>query len=142
MDKKEKPAVTIIRRSCLTGVPVWVYRGPSVAAARQMYWRACKREIERVRNWPELMRKRRERILCQLDAVTAALPITHQLSDEQRQAVRALQAEARKEPERESEFYRHIMEERRRREEDHQIRLRMRQRDAERKIKANRDYDK
>ena len=134
MDKK-KPKVTIIRRSCLTGIPVWVYRGPSENAARQKYWRACKKEIERFRNWPELMRQRRAAIQRYLDTLLASIPITQQLTPEQKAAVRQIQAYAKDEPPRETEFYKHIMEERRRREEDHQIRIRMRQRDEERKAK-------
>ena len=128
---KIKPLAPIveIRRSCITGKVVWVYRGRTKAAAHVAYWRACKAEIERVKQWPEIMARRRAWILKILNDAMANLPIDAELTPEQKQAAKELQAMAKKEPPCDREFYNHIMEERRRRKEDKEIRRKMRERE-------------
>ena len=54
----KKKIVTVILRSCLTGRAVWIYQGPSREAMQKAYQRACKKEIERMRNWSERMAQR------------------------------------------------------------------------------------
>ncbi len=126
MMKKRRP-VTVILRSCITGNVVWIYRGPSQEAARKAYQRVCRKEIERVRGLGERMARRTAAITRLLTNCLADKPIDAALTPEQQEAARELQAISRKQPECPGEFYDHIMEERRRREEDREIRRRMRE---------------
>lgn len=112
---KRNGPVRIIRRSCLTGKAVWVYVGPSYEAARALYYKACKREVERVRNWPEMMKKRAEAIGRYINDLTSRIPINAELTPEQKEGIRTLQAIQKNTPECDMEFYNHIMEEARRR---------------------------
>ena len=127
---KKKKKVTVIIRSCLTGRAVWIYRGPSREAMQKAYQRACKKEIERMRNWSERMAQRTARITRFLTDLLADKPIDAELTPEQQEAAKELQAISKKQLEDRSEFYDHIMEERRRREEDREIRRKMREREA------------
>ena len=126
---KKKFPVTIIRRSCLTGDPVWIYRGASKAGARQAYWRACKAEIERVHNWSQTMAQRAANITRFISQCMERLPIDAELTLEQLAAAKQLRAILKKEPVLHKAFYDHIMEERKRRAEDHEIRRQMRERE-------------
>lgn len=135
--RKEYP-VTVIRKSCLTGKAVWIYRGPSHNAARIAYWRACKKEIERIRQWPERMARRKAEILAFLSELTANLPPVEEMPPEKRALARKLLAMADEQPDPGRAFYDHIMEERRRKEEDRRIRQAMREREKA----QNSGYDK
>lgn len=137
IQRKEYP-VTVIRKSCLTGKAVWIYRGPSHNAARIAYWRACKKEVERVRNWPETMARRKANILAFLSELTANLPPLAEMPPEKRAAARKMLALAEEQPDPGLAFYEHIMEERRRKEEDRRIRQAMREREKA----QNSDYVK
>lgn len=125
---KHSSSVTVIRRSCLTGKVVWIYRGTSRAAARVAYLRACRKEVDRVRSWKEWVRLRKATVLRILSECTASLSIDAVLTPEQTEAARKLQAIGKKDVECDTDFYDHIMEERRRREEDKEIRNKMRER--------------
>lgn len=114
---KRKGLVTIIRRSCLTGNAVWVYRGPSEHAASMAYRRACKKEIERVRNWPQIVKKRAEQVSRILNEALADIPLNVSLTPRQKESVRQLKAIQNHVPECHREFYDHIMEEARRKNE-------------------------
>ena len=130
MEKIRKYNVTILRHSCITGKLIWVYRGMSRHAGRDAYYRACKREIERVKHWPEYVAERKAQILKLLNDCLAKFPIDYVLTPEQKKAARTLMKIAEEEPECDMEFYNHVMEERRRREEDKRIRQQMREREA------------
>lgn len=132
---KKKHSITVILRSCLTGKVVWIYRGPSRAAARKAYWRACRKELERVRNWGERMARRAASIRRLLTDCMADKPIDAELTPEQQQAARELQNIGRKPQDCHLEFYDHIVEERRRRNEDREIRRMMREDKAKQKEK-------
>ena len=137
MFKNKIHSVTIILKSCLTGTAVWIYRGKSRNAARKAYWFACRKEMERVRRMAEAAERRRANVMRMLSELTAGMPATAELPPEKRQLARQLLSlSERKEPA--GEFYDHIMEERRRRDEDREIRRRMREREKQ----QNRDYDK
>ena len=97
---------------------------------QKAYQRACKKEIERMRNWSERMAQRTARITRFLTDLLADKPIDAELTPEQQEAAKELQAISKKQLEDRSEFYDHIMEERRRREEDREIRRKMREREA------------
>lgn len=133
---KIKPLAPIveIRRSCITGRVVWVYRGFTKAAANVAYWRACKKEIERVRHWADTMARQRAEITNMLTACLANLPIDAEMTPEQKQAARELQAMAKMDIPCDREFYDHIMEERRRRKEDREIRRKMREREEKERM--------
>ena len=124
---KRSSPVVVLRKSCITGKVIWVYIGPSKGAARAAYWRACQKEVERVRRWEEKMQRRKaviRRILCDC---TESLPIDAEMTPEQKNAARKLQALEKKSPECYTEFYEHVMEERRRRAEDRELRRKMRE---------------
>lgn len=111
---KRKYLVTVIRRSCLTGKAVWIYRGPSTVAANRSYQRACKREVERVRRWSSISAIRRQNITRLLNDCIDKLPFTAELTSQQKESAKTLQ-KLSKQPSCSREFYEHIMEERRRR---------------------------
>ena len=115
---KKKPAFTKIVYSCLTGVPVWLYRGSSENGCHLAYWRACKAEVERVKNWSKTVAARRAEIKKLLDNCVAALPINVELTKEQKTAIKKLQAMIAEPQPCDKEFYNHIMEEARRRNEN------------------------
>ena len=130
---RHRHPLTIILKSCLTGKVVWIYQGPSEGAARVAYWRACKKEIERVKNWSRTVAERRRAIGQMISDFTANIPLTAEMTDVQREALRKLQ-NIRKAPYPcDREFYNHIMELRRRRAEDSEIRRQMREREQQEK---------
>jgi DNA topoisomerase VI subunit B len=114
MKKLEGP-VRIILRSCLTGKAVWVYVGPSKEAARRAYYKVCKEELERVRNWPNYIKQRSERIGRKINEMIANLPINVPLTPKQKEAIKQLRAIQNEVEPCDMEFYNHIMEEARRR---------------------------
>lgn len=129
MDQLTKHNVTIIRYSCLTGKAVWIYQGLSRHGGRQAYLMAWKKELERVKNWREHVMKRKATIMKILNDCMANQPITGELSPEKQAAARTLLKLAETEPECYRGFYDHIIEERRRRAEDAEIRRQMRERE-------------
>ena len=122
-------SVTVILRSCLNGNAIWIYRGPSKESARIAYWRACRKELERKKNWAERAARRRANIARMLSECTAELALDANLTPEQAAAAKQLQSIAGKGADFQSDFYDHFMEERRRREEDREIRRKMRERE-------------
>jgi len=110
---KNRKLVTIIRRSCLTGDAVWIYRGPSQEAARMAYFRACRKEMERMKHWAKAAARRCANAARMLTDCTSSLPRTAGMTAEQKEAARQLQAIVKREHPRRSEFYEHIMAERR-----------------------------
>lgn len=135
MDKKK--LITIIRRSCVNGKPVWIYQGPSRNAAHLAYWRACRNEIERVRNWSKTSQERlhaAEQLLIRCTGTH----LTSALTPSQAAAARQLQKILKTGLPCHLDFYEHIMEERRRMKADREIRRQMRNRE---KIDNN-GYDK
>ena len=118
MVNKKDCKVVVLKRSCLTGRIVWAYRGDE-EGARKAYWRACKKEVRRVRNWMKRMANRRRQLLRiitprrqhfgeQLHAEE------HESSSNGRQHARSYQL-AKKEPPLDRAFYDHIIEEAKRR---------------------------
>ena len=120
--------MTFVRRSCLTGKIVWIYRGPSVAAAKKAYWRACERELKRVKNWSQTIQQRVADIEGFISVCMSSLSITDELTPTQANAARQLQAIRKRCPSCHMDFYDHIVEERRRRAVDREIRRKMRSR--------------
>jgi len=116
MGKRNKKYVQIVR-SCLTGKVVWIYRGSSSDGARQAYWRACKAEVKRVRMWMQKVNERRRSIRRFISECTASLPLTAEMTQEQKDAVRELQRIENEDYPCHREFYDHIIEETRRRNE-------------------------
>jgi len=130
---KKKHTSLVIRYSCLTGKAVWIYRSPSDNAMRTAYWRARKKEEERIRNWSRTVATRRANILRLLSDCTSSLPITGDIPPEKRESSLRLRkmAEAPKPCHR--DFYNHLIEERRRWSEHP---------DGYRRNDYNRNYDK
>jgi len=145
---KRRHLVTIIKRSCITGKVVWIYQGVSHEAGRHAYWKACKKELEKVKQWAERMADRKRRLTLMLGSSdsssssgngssgskasgkgSSANMFGGELTDEQRKAARELVRMSKQEPPPDMEFYNHIVEERRRRQQDKDIRRKMRERD-------------
>lgn len=114
MQKINVHRLTVIRNSCITGKAVWIYQGPSRHAAWKAYRRACIREVERMRNWSQTAAKRRENIRRMLNDCMTDKPFTDTLPDEQKTAARQLIAISKESSSCQSDFYNHIIEERRR----------------------------
>lgn len=130
-----KGGVLVIRKSCLTDKVVWIYWGPTRRSANVAYHRACKKEIKRVNNWGQRAEQRRREILNVLNECLADIPITEALTPQQAESARQLRNLSKEDIACHREFYEHIMEERRRREEDKRIRRQM----AERRNTAQAD---
>lgn len=118
MVNKKDYKVVVLKRSCLTGRIVWAYRGDSEEGARKAYWRACKKEVWRVRNWMKKMSRRRRmllRLVTHSDSSTVSSSIYKKMTPEQRKAARKIVKLANTEPQPDREFYNHIIEEAKRR---------------------------
>lgn len=115
------------KRSCLTNRIVWVAFAPSYKGQWAAYKRACDREIERVEHWDEYVAERRAEVMALVNDIQAKYPPAT-MTPECKAVVRKLRAMAKKAPVCDMEFYNHIVEERRRREEDRRIRRQMRER--------------
>lgn len=113
--KRKKHTTLVIRYSCLTGKAVWIYNAPSNTAMWTAYWRARKREVERVRNWSRTVGLRKSNILRLLNDCTASVSITDDLPPDKREAAQRLRKMAEAKP-CHRDFYNHLMEERRRKE--------------------------
>lgn len=129
MSRRSK-LVIVVRKSCITGKVVWLYRGKSRAAARTAYWRACREEVRRVHHWSETTAERKANIITLLNACLADLDITDRLTPQQVVAARQLRSLSKEDIASHREFYEHILEERRRRAEDKEIRRQMRARQS------------
>ena len=129
MLKSKLHHVTVIIRSCITGRAVWIYRGTSKHASRCAYWHACKHEMDCVRHWNEAVARRKANIQRLLSDCMADMAITDVMTPEQKTAARQLASYSEKEAGFSREFYDHIIEERRRRAADMEIRRKMRKRD-------------
>lgn len=112
--KHRKHTTLVIRYSCLTGKAVWIYQSPSDPAMWQAYWRARKKEEERVRNWNKETAQRKANILRLLNDCTTSMSINGELPTDKRDAAMRLRRMADTPKPFYSEFYCHILEERRR----------------------------
>lgn len=118
MVNKQNGKVLVVKRSCLTGRIVWVYNGSSEDAARKAYWRACKREVWRIRNWMKKMIRRRRRLLSVIthsDSSSVSSSAFKQMMPEEQKLARKIMQLAKGEPQADREFYDHIIEEAKRR---------------------------
>ena len=108
----------IIKRSCLTGRVVWIYHGRSQEAARKAYWRACKKEVRRVRQWTARIAAR-QKILMQMlglgDSSSSSSGIYEGMTPEKKAAAREIVRMGKQPPPQGREFYDHIVEESKRR---------------------------
>lgn len=125
---EQKNTVTVICYSCITGKAVWLYQGPSKQAARAAYRRACEREIKHVRTWSKRNAERKANIKRLLGECMGEMSITSSMTAEQKAAAKLLLSMSGSTVPCYRDFYNHIMEERRRREEDRQLRQQMRKR--------------
>lgn len=128
MNRTQQHSFTDIRRSCITGNAVWIYQGSSKSSAQTAYWKACRAEIERVRNWASTAARRMANIERLLNDCLAEIPINAELTQRQQDAVRRLQAIERKNFACNRDFYEHILEERHRRKQNKKLRIKMRER--------------
>lgn len=115
MKYNKRHNTVVIRRSCINDKPVWIYMGPSEGAARLAYWRACKSEVKRIKNWSKTVARRMKNISTLLTNCTASLPMMEAMTPEQEETVRQLQSIGKNEFACHRDFFEHIMEERRRR---------------------------
>lgn len=110
--RKYKP-LAIIRRSVLTGKAVWVSHKRTYKAEWRAYKQACTREVNRMRQWGNMCNRRRRNILNFINELTANLPILGDLPPEKRAALKFLRQMAETDPDKHSDFYDHICEEKR-----------------------------
>lgn len=103
----------VLRRSLLTGNAVWIGHERSYKAEWEAYKTACLNEINRMRQWPSMMKRRKRNILRLISEVSAKLPILGEIPPEKREALKVLAQVAENEPPRQSDFYDHIKEEKR-----------------------------
>ena len=114
MVNKKNAKVVVLKRSCLTGKIVWVYQGNSEEGARKAYWRACKKEVRRMRNWMQRMARRRRqllRLITHSDSCSVSSSMLKSMNPQQRAAARKIIQLAKNEPPMDRAFYDHIMEE-------------------------------
>lgn len=112
-----KQNVIVIRRSCLTGYAVWLYRGSSRDASRVAYLYARKKEVERVLTWNERAMRRKSNILRLLNKCLETIPLDTVLTPEQNAAARMLRKISESDYLPDMAFYEHIQESDRRRNE-------------------------
>lgn len=118
MVNKKNAKVVVLKRSCLTGKIVWVYQGNSEEGARKAYWRACKKEVRRMRNWMQRMARRRRqllRLITHSDSCSVSSSMLKSMNPQQRAAARKIIQLAKNEPPMDRAFYDHIIEEAKRR---------------------------
>lgn len=121
MTKKKNKPLRVIRKSCVTGKAVWVSHRTEYRAVWRSYKTACKCEIERTKNLAEMAARLKGGVLKFLNDCLAHLPIDVPMTTEQQAAARQMLYMAEYNPYTKSEFYEHIVEERRRREEDRKM---------------------
>lgn len=126
---KDKKKVVVIRNSCVTGQPVWVYRGPSSGAGRVAYLRDKRAELARAKQARQIREERRRNILRFANECSAGLSVTGDLSDEQRAGLKMLHRIANEVIPEDTAFLDHTVEEDRRREETRRIHKEMRERE-------------
>lgn len=124
-NKKSTEQVLVLRRSCLTGRIVWLYRGASKRAAATAYYRACIKELHDHKHRNHQQAERQRNIMHILNECIADLDPTLPLTKEQQQSARLLRKLAEEPISTSNDFYEHVVEERRRRAEDREIRRQM-----------------
>lgn len=117
-----------IRRSCLTGNAVWINKAPSKQAVWRAYWRACKREVERVARWGETVERRKENLRHLIHELMASAS-SDEPSPGREAAARRLNKLSEENVACHKGFYDHIVEERRRRKETLEIHRQMKERE-------------
>ena len=110
---RKKRILTVIRKSVLTGKAVWVSHSRSYQAEWKAYRIACNKEVNRMRQWGNIVNRRRRNIMRLLSDLTEGLPILGDMPPEQRAAAMVLRQMADMEPEKQSDFYDHLHEEKR-----------------------------
>lgn len=112
----KKRMMMVLHRSALTGKVVWMHHDMTYDARYKAYKRACMREINRMRQWTALVNRRRRNVTRLLSELTSHLPILGDIPKEQREAAKVITQLADKGLEKQSDFYEHIREEKRQRE--------------------------
>ncbi len=100
--------MTVIRRSCITGNPVWMHAGVSRGASYWAYWYACRKELQRVNTWYDRASRRKANILRLLAKCLENIPLDAVLTPEQNAAARTLRKISESEYLPDMEFYNHI----------------------------------
>lgn len=126
--KDEKKPCLTVRRSCTTGQALWMHRGTK-ESIRRAYYRACKREMTRVRWWGNRLKRRSQNLRKMLDELLFAQPILAPMTEQQRTAIRVLQKMEAEPVACDTSFRSHIRTERRRREAHYEQIRQQRERD-------------
>lgn len=128
MAKRKRSKSIFIRRSCLTGNAVWIYRGEA-DNERKTYWKACRFEVERVQRWTDIVSRRMGNISRLISDCLVNIPLNVELTPQQKQAVRQLQSVGNKGIICHRDFYEHIMAQRKQRQIDNELRRRVKERE-------------
>lgn len=139
--KRKKRPLKVILKSALTGKAVWVSHDRTYKTEWEAYKKACRKEITRMRSWGYMVARRKNNILHFLAKLTESLPILGDIPKEKRDAAKALTQLADTEPLKQSDFYDHIREERRQRENAKKREKRWQEKYGKQNIQ-NTNYDK
>ena len=110
--------ILVLRRSCLTGKVVWLCRAKNRPAANNAYYRAKQAELLLSEKWDSLVDAWRAWLTQVLRAFLDRMAVTDQMADTQVAAARRIQALAREDIPRDTQFLEHIQAEHRFRYED------------------------
>ena len=132
--KRKKRPLKVILKSAITGKAVWVSHDRTYKTEWEAYKKACRKEITRMRSWGYMVARRKNNILHFL-AKLGDIP------KEKRDAAKALTQLADTEPLKQSDFYDHIREERRQRENAKKREKRWQEKYGKQNIQ-NMNYDK
>ena len=112
--KRKQRILKIIRNSVLTGKAVWVSHRRSYQTEWKAYKQACLKEINRMRQWANIINRRKRNVASLLGKLTESLPILGDMPPVVRDAAKSITLMASNEPSKHSDFYDHLQEEKRR----------------------------
>ena len=139
--KRKKRILKVIRKSALTGKAVWVGHARTYKNEWENYKAACRKEVNRMRQWAHTVNRRKRNVMRLLGKLTEGLPIIGDIPPELRAAAKSITQIADDEPPKHSDFYDHIKEESRQRNNARRREKAWQQKYGS-KNRKNSDYDK
>ena len=115
---RDNKKLLILKHSCLTGRVVWAYRCDTEEAARRAYYRACKKEVRRIRQWSAKMAERKRKramIFNGSNSSSSGINVNKYKDPAVRRLARQMCKLIKDQPPKDTTFYDHIVEEAKRR---------------------------
>ena len=115
---RDNKKLLILKRSCLTGKVVWAYRCDTEKAARIAYYRACKKEVRRIRQWSAKMAERKRKLVSIFNggnSSSSGINVNKYKDPAVRRLARQMCKLIKAQPPKDTAFYDHIVEEAKRR---------------------------